>query len=156
MTATDGRPTLLDVNLLVALAWPTHVHHSRALRWWRRLALRARSWATCSATELGFVRVSSNRKVFATARSPGEAVELLRRIVELPGHQRWTDDVSILDRELVDLDRVVGHRQVADAHLVALALRHGGRIATFDRGLVDVVPANAEGRDLVEVVDDDR
>jgi uncharacterized protein len=30
---------------------------------------------------------------------------------------------------------VIGHRQVTDAYLVALARHHGGRVATLDRGL---------------------
>ena len=29
--------------------------------------------------------------------------------------------------------RIVGHRQVTNAHLLALALRHGARLATLDR-----------------------
>jgi predicted nucleic acid-binding protein len=29
---------------------------------------------------------------------------------------------------------------VTDAHLLALVIRHGGRLATFDRGLVDLAP----------------
>ncbi len=30
---------------------------------------------------------------------------------------------------------VIGHRQVTDAYLVALARHHGGRVATLDKGL---------------------
>jgi predicted nucleic acid-binding protein len=30
---------------------------------------------------------------------------------------------------------VIGHRQVTDAYLVALARRHGGHVATLDAGL---------------------
>ena len=50
---------LFDVNVLVALAWPNHVHHARALDWFREHS--PLGWATCSITETGFVRVSSNR-----------------------------------------------------------------------------------------------
>jgi uncharacterized protein len=36
---------LLDLNLLIALAWPSHVHHPQAHAWF---ADRAPSgWATC-------------------------------------------------------------------------------------------------------------
>lgn len=75
---------LLDVNLLVALAWPKHVHHVPALRWFR--AHRDDGWATCPLTQTGFVRVSSNRSALPDAKSPQEALQLLRRIVALPGH----------------------------------------------------------------------
>ena len=36
---------LFDVNLLVALAWPSHVHHQAALAWFQRN--QAVGWATC-------------------------------------------------------------------------------------------------------------
>jgi toxin-antitoxin system PIN domain toxin len=75
---------LLDVNLLVALAWPNHVHHAAALGWFRRN--QATGWATCPLTQSGFVRVSSNSAMVSDARSPQEAIQLLRRIVALPHH----------------------------------------------------------------------
>jgi uncharacterized protein len=147
---TSESPVLLDVNLLVALAWPNHVHHAPAHEWWRARA--GRRWATCPPTEFGFVRVSSNRRVFPEAKSPGEAVLLLERVVALPGHVFWPDDVSARSAELVDRGKVVGHRQVADAHLVALAIRHRGRVATFDRSLGEIVPPGADREQLVELV----
>ncbi|MGQ0591793.1 MAG: hypothetical protein ACT4QB_03855 [Gammaproteobacteria bacterium] len=33
-----------------------------------------------------------------------------------------------------------GHRQITDAHLLALTLRQSGCLATLDRGLRDLVP----------------
>lgn len=60
---------LLDVNLLVALAWPNHVHHQAALGWFQRN--QAAGWATCPLTESGFVRVSSNS---ASSRWPCNGV----------------------------------------------------------------------------------
>jgi toxin-antitoxin system PIN domain toxin len=149
MTSTD--PTvLLDVNLLVALAWPNHVHHDAALAWWRGRGVGA--WATCPATQFGFVRVSSNRHVVREAKTPGEAVVLLTRIVAQPGHVFWIDDISIMESAWIDVSRIIGHRQVTDAHLVALAIRHGGRIATFDRSLGEAAPAGADRDGLIELL----
>lgn len=129
---------LLDVNALVALAWPNHVHHRAARSWFHRD--HARGWATCPLTESGFVRVSSSRRATSEARTPAEAVLLLRRLVALPGHRFWEDDVSLARDEILALDRLVGHRQVTDAHLLLLAIRRGGRLVTFDRGLGQLVP----------------
>jgi hypothetical protein len=140
---------LLDVNLLVALAWPNHVHHEPAHRWFARHA-RA-GWATSPVVELGFVRVSSNARVVPSAVSPQEAAALLRRITALPHHRFWLDDIRFADSPFVALARVVGHQQVTDAHLIALAIRHGGRLATFDRGLAAVVPPG-HPREVVAVV----
>jgi hypothetical protein len=138
---------LLDVNLLIALAWPNHVHHDLAHRWFGKH--RSSGWATCPATEGGFVRVSSNVRLIPEARTPLEVLELLRRIVELPGHRFWKDDVSPARSRIFPWERVVGYRQVSDAHLLALALRHKGRVATLDRGMVELVP---RGMDPAEVI----
>jgi len=37
-------------------------------------------------------------------------------------------------------NHLVGFRQVTDAHLLTLAIRRGGRLATFDRGIVELLP----------------
>lgn len=133
---------LLDVNVLVALAWPNHVHHGRARAWLREV--QEEGWATCSVTETGFVRVSSNVRVIPDAKPPQEAIAFLSRMRQIPGHVFWTDDVSPADPEALPFSRVVGYRQVTDAHLLALALRHGGCLATFDAGVRELAPRGAE------------
>ena len=127
---------LLDVNMLVALAWPTHVHHAEAVNWFSD-HLPA-SWATASVTQAGFVRVSSNRKVLGDARSPAEAAAVLRALTELDGHELWTDDLDLVRVPGMAFDSLSGYRQVTDAHLLALARRHGGRLVTFDRAIADL------------------
>ncbi|MCY3809050.1 MAG: PIN domain-containing protein [Gemmatimonadetes bacterium] len=139
---------LLDVNVLVALAWPNHVHHVLAHRWFR--AHRRDGWATCPLTESGFVRVSSNRRVIPGASTPAEAIALLRRMRQLEGHVFWADDVSPADSAAAPFARVAGYRQVTDAHLLALALRRGGALATLDRGLAEL--ARPSERDALEVI----
>lgn len=129
---------LLDVNVLVALAWPNHIHHARALAWFRNI--REEGWATCAVTETGFVRISSNLRVIPDARTPAEAMALLREMRSLPGHTFWRDDVSPADPDAAAFARVVGYRQVTDAHLLSLAIRNGGCLATFDSGLIDLLP----------------
>lgn len=147
---SEARAALLDVNLLVALAWPNHIHHERAHRWF---AERAGSvWATCSFTQAGFVRVSSNRKAIPAARTPLEALELLRRMVKVPGHRFWMDDVELARLDWVRSLPLVGYRQVTDLHLLALARARGGRLATLDRGIAALIPKGAEEEDLVELV----
>lgn len=141
---------LLDVNLLIALAWPNHVHHEAAHRWFSRQ--RASGWATCPATEAAFVRVSSNQQMTPEARTPLEALELLREMLEVPGHRFWKDDVSPARSRIFPWQKVVGHRQVSDAHLVALAIRHKGRLATLDRSVVGLVPASRDPAKLVTLV----
>ncbi len=131
----------------MALAWPNHVHHSRALRWFA--ANREEGWATCSVTESGFVRVSSNVRVIPDARTPEQAIHLLRQIREQPGHTFWADDVSPVDADATAFEQVVGYRQVTDAHLLTLAMRRGGSLATFDRGAGELAPSMPGAVDLI-------
>ncbi len=136
------------MNVLVALAWPNHVHHRRALRWFEGGA-SAGGWATCPVTEVGFVRVSSNVRAIPDARSPAEAIALLARIRALAGHVFWPDDVSPTDVHAPAFGRLVGHRQVTDAHLLTLAQRQGGRLATLDRGLLELAPDDPIAVELI-------
>lgn len=106
-------------------------------------------WATCPVTESGFVRVSSNARVIPDARSPAQAIHLLGRMRELPGHAFWSDDVSPLHDDAAPYGRAVGCRQITDAHLLTLAMRRNGRLATFDRGIEDLVE---DPREVVELI----
>ncbi len=135
---------LLDVNVLVALAWPTHVHHRVARRWFADC--HGDGWATTPVTEFGFVRVSSNPAAVGDPLTPAEAIVVLEEIRRRPGHETWADDISPTDRRVVDPARLVGHRQVSDAHLLALARRHHGRLATLDRAVADLAGADAATR----------
>ncbi|MEQ9570144.1 MAG: hypothetical protein RLN75_08135 [Longimicrobiales bacterium] len=136
------------MNVLVALAWPNHVHHTRAIRWFE--AIRPDGWATCAATEAGFVRVSSNTRIIPDARPPAEVLALLRAMVQMPGHRFWDDDVSPAEDSAGFFARVVGYRQVTDARLVTLAHRRSGRLATFDRGIVEL--AGPRAAEVVEMI----
>lgn len=141
---------LPDVNVLVALAWPNHVHHDCARAWFE--ASHRRGWATCPVTESGFVRVSSNRKVVPDARGPGDAILLLREMTALPGHVFWTDATSLARSQWIEIDRLVGHGQVTDAHLCAVALQHEGRLVTFDAGVAEVLPRGVDPRDVLTLL----
>ena len=141
---------LLDVNVLVALAWPNHVHHRLARAWFE--AQHALGWATCPVTETGFVRISANPRVVDEARTPAEAILLLQRMFQISGHRFWADDVS-MSHPSPELARVHGYRQVMDAHLLAVARRHGGRLATFDRRVTDLLARDADRERYVLILE---
>jgi toxin-antitoxin system PIN domain toxin len=130
---------LLDVNALVALAWDSHIHHSATRAWFA--ARGADGWATCPVTESGFVRVSSNPTVLPSAIGIEEARRVLALLRATGSHRFLVDDVSMMDH---DVPRLVGHRQVTDAHLHALARRHGVRLVTFDGGVRALGGADVE------------
>jgi uncharacterized protein len=143
---------LLDVNLLISLAWPNHVHHASVRAWF--VARDGQPWATSPFTEAGFVRVSSNPSAIPTAVTPGEASALLGRMRQVEGHVFLPDDVELVTgSERALAGRIVGHRQVTDAHLLALARRHGARLATLDRGVTALAGEGASAVVLVPVLE---
>ena len=60
---TDGH--LLDVNALIALVWPHHVHHARVHEWF---TAQDTPWWTTPLTESGLLRLSLNRAVSGSDR----------------------------------------------------------------------------------------
>ncbi len=122
---------LLDVNVLIAFAWPSHTHHARTRAWFAR---RGEGWATSPPTEMGFVRLSANPSVVGQPLSPTEAAAVMARLRTMDDHHFWPDPV---DAAGVDWQAVLSYRHVPDAHLVAIAKEHGGRVATLDRRLVE-------------------
>lgn len=142
---------LLDVNVLIALTWPTHVHHAQARQWFDR---NSRSgWATCPITQLGFVRVSSNAKIIRDAVSPREAVAMLERLLGLPGHAFWPDELTLESSGPFASLSLVGHRQVTDAYLLSLVQHHDGKLATLDRGIADLIGDRRHRTRWVELIE---
>jgi hypothetical protein len=135
---------LLDINFLLALAWPTHVHHRAAQAWFDSNRL---TWATCTVTQLGFVRLSSNPAFTRhEPKAPAEARDMLRRIAALPDHQFWPEPPRGLTDAFLDpiFAQVRTHASVTDGYLVAAAHWNGGKLVTFDG------PLKAAFADLVE------
>jgi toxin-antitoxin system PIN domain toxin len=122
---------LLDVNVLVALFDPDHVHHELAHDWFADNGRAA--WATCPLTENGFVRVLSHPGYAGTVSRATDLVTRLRRFCGSGGHEFWPDAVSLRDETAFDASLIAGHRQITDVYLLGLAHSHGGRLATFDR-----------------------
>ena len=124
---------LLDVNVLIALIDPGHVHHDDAHDWF---ALEgAASWATCPITENGVIRILGHPRYPNSPGSPAAVVEIVTALRALPGHAFWADDLSLVASHDVDPTRILVAGQVTDTYLLALARAHGGELATFDRKL---------------------
>lgn len=140
---------LLDVNALVALAWPKHVHN-QAIRTWL-LAHSHCHYATCPLTQCGFLRISSNPKIIPSTRGVGEAFESLDKIVSHPRHVFWPDSAAMSNSPAVERNRIQGHQQITDAYLLALCLERGGILATFDRKISSLLADDA-GRKAIETI----
>jgi len=104
-------------------------------------------------TQAAFIRISSNPKIIADAVSPREALQVLQQIVALAGHHFWTDEVAPVEAKVFNNTALVGHRQVTDAHLVALVQHRTGKLATFARGVVELLQTQKERAQYITVLE---
>ena len=141
---------LLDTNVLLALSWPHHVHHAKAHEWFQATGRKA--WATCPLIQLAFIRISSNPKIIADAVTPREAMEVLRKILDVPGHHFWPATLAPTEAKTFTSAAFVGHRQVTNAYLLSLAQHHKGKLATFDHGMAELIQANNERHQHITVI----
>jgi uncharacterized protein len=124
--AAGTAAVLLDGNVLVALVTASHVHHRAAQAWF---AQHQQPFATCPITQGSLLRLAMHLGGIDAA----SALDLLQHLTAHPRHRFWPDTLSYTD---INWRGVLGHRQVTDAYLAALARHHRGKLASFDRGLV--------------------
>ena len=139
---------LLDVNVLLALFDPHHIHHEPAQAWFS--AEGHRGWATCPITENGFVRIASQPSY---PSSPGDVTVVRRLLAELcrsEHHRFWPDAVSLRDEQLFEPASLVPSGHLTDVYLLGLAVHQRGRLITFDRRIP--VAAVRGGRDALHVL----
>ena len=124
---------LLDVNVLVAWGWADHSDHKRVVTWIASTkSSPGDSLLTSSIPELGFIRVSLQRA--AGRLTVDDAVETLGSMIGSLGgtHAFLPDDQS---SAVGFANWCAGASQTTDAHLLALATRHGAELATLDLGI---------------------
>jgi len=139
---------LLDVNALLALLDPMHVHHDAAHRWYGQCSpLRI---VTCSHVLNGVIRVASQPKYPNCLGTAGRVREILKEFVRKVASEACDRDVSLLDDEVLFRPDALTPARVSDLYLLALAVANGARFATFDTR----IPANAvnEGMEAIEMI----
>jgi predicted nucleic acid-binding protein len=124
---------LPDVNVWVALLDEAHVFHAQALAFFsrRRLAI-----ATTALVENGTIRVLNLPSYSRMGPAGFEAVSRkLEEICRGLDHAYWPGEVSLRTAGVVHWPRVLGHNQITDIYLLALAVAQGGCLVTLDHGV---------------------
>jgi toxin-antitoxin system PIN domain toxin len=125
---------LLDVNALIALLWEEHPFHKRCAQWFSGAATSG--WATCPITQSGCVRILSNPAFTANPPSAVSALRILQTATESESnHHFWSDDLPLSALRL-RWSKGLGHKQITDSYLIALAIHHHGKLVTFDSRMV--------------------
>ena len=128
---------LLDANLLIAAFDESHADHARAQVFVRGL----KQFFTSPQTQGAFLRFLTRpwTDVSGERRPPrmgtGEALGHLKTILALRAHKFLADDLSY---EKVSMQSLSGFKQWNDAYLIALAGRHGLKLATLERKLTNM------------------
>jgi toxin-antitoxin system PIN domain toxin len=140
---------LLDVNVLIALGDANHPHRLAALRFLESSAT-VEGWATCPLTENAFLRILGGSYPGGPG-STAEARRLLNSLRAAPGHQFWPDDISLSDTAL--FPKLSNSQHLTDLYLLGLAVKHGGRFATFDQQIdATLIPGGAAAYHCIPTV----
>ena len=139
---------LLDVNVLVAMSYACHVHHARTMCWLGDQDRRHPfdRFATCCITEIGFVRMASNKKadLAKTVAAAREDLALLK--------EEW---LTMFLGDPLGAEHlppwVTRPAHVTAGHLLSLAAGWGGRLVTLDRRIPGaiLIPKRPDGPMMV-------
>jgi uncharacterized protein len=142
---------LLDVNVLLGWLWPTHEAHKAASIWMDNH--RQEPWATCPITEMGFLRIVTNRSYSPHAPAWAEAVRMLGKHTEgSKVHRFWQDTLSLAEVDRQFGSQIKGPNQITDAYLLALALHNNGRLVTFDYRIKTLAAQGSRERAALEIL----
>ncbi len=119
---------LLDVNALVALGLQKHEFHERVVRWTQTVTPEV---ATCSISELGFVRILAQAPQYGFSVSNARSLLLTMKAANVLKFSFIPDSHDI--SQIPAWVRTAN--QVTDGHLLQLAKANGAILATLDRGI---------------------
>ncbi len=147
--ASAPRISLLDVNVLIALCDGRHEHHLSAAHWF--VAHAAQGWASCPLTQNGTIRIMS-MPAYPGARPVAQVLAQVQAMCASAHHHFWPDAVSLVDPVTLNPAHLLGHRQLTDAYLLALAVHHGGRLVTLDGAIPHQAVHGARADDVVRLI----
>jgi toxin-antitoxin system PIN domain toxin len=124
---------LLDVNILLGIAWEDQQAHASVFAWFRETGRH--SFATCGITQSGFVRISASAKFKLNPATMKEALQALHVLTEMKGHAFWPIEIGIREATALFVDKLFGPLQLTDAYLLGLAIANDGTLVTRDRAI---------------------
>ena len=118
------------MNVWIALLDEAHVHHALALAFMERRKVKI---ATCPLVENGVIRILNLPGYSKSGPVGFEPVQQkLQQICADVDHEFWADTLSFRTDHMVNWSRVMGHNQITDVYLLALAVANKGCLVTLD------------------------
>jgi toxin-antitoxin system PIN domain toxin len=117
---------LPDVNVLVHAHNADSAVHASARRWWDGCLAGSEGIGLAWATLLGFIRITTNRKVVARPLAVADVMARLEAWLALPQVHIAQPSDTHFDRLRRELERLgTAANLTTDAHLAVLALERG-------------------------------
>ena len=125
---------IVDANVLLYANQREAEHHRRAKRFLEDALNGNEVVALSWVTVLAFLRVSTNPRAYRRPLTIEQAVEKVRRWLRQPCVQIVSEPEECADHLLSLLTETRAHGNlVMDAHLTAIATRHGATLVSFDQ-----------------------
>ena len=128
---------LPDVDVLVHAFRADTEHHERYRTWLEDVLRRGTPLALPDHCAAGFVRIVTNPRIFEDPAPTTAALALVDRLHQHPRTHRIMATTATWEllATWAEEDRGLRGNLVPDAYLAALAVSHGARLATADRGV---------------------
>ncbi len=122
-----------DVNLLVYAVDDASPFHTRARRWWDNVLSSTQSVGLCFPAVLGFVRLTTSRRLFEAPLDVGVALNLVQSwldqphaVLLMPTPRHWSILSDLLRSSTGAADLTT------DAHIAAYAMEHAATVCSND------------------------
>jgi uncharacterized protein len=125
---------LLDVNVLLAAHRDDHPDFETARTWLDRTLAERTPFAILDIVAGAFLRIATNRRIFAIPTPVDEAFAYLKALRAQPAHAMLSPGpphLALLQQLCAD-GEATGDL-IADAQLAAIALEHACELISFDR-----------------------
>ena len=124
---------LVDLNVLIYAINKDSAEHSRVQAWWENALNSEEPVGLAWIVVLGFLRITTNPRVFSNTLSSAEAIEQVEQWLAHPNtilvaetEQQW----SVL-KDLLRQTGTSGNR-TTDAHLASLAIAYNSTLVSCD------------------------
>lgn len=124
---------VVDVNMLLYAEINAYPTHPPARRWWEDLLNGDQAVGLASVVLFGFLRISTNRKVFESPLAIDDAIDRVRRWFQQPCVTYLPTEARHLEIAFSLLERLgTAGNITTDVQIAAHALEHRGEVHSND------------------------
>jgi len=135
-----------DMNVLVSAFRPDHPHHHAARKWLDEAVMQAAkgqaSLSLMGMVVTGFVRITSNPKIFKQTDPLADVCDFIDSLLSCPGVQFQTQSASWPNFRQLFLTQQIKGDLIFDAWIAATVMQTGETLCTFDRDFTRLLPSD--------------